>query len=40
MKKEEEMLIVFQCEIHNIKESLKILELEINRYKGSKGMIE
>ena len=32
MKKDKEMILYLECEIHNIKESLKIMELEIEKY--------
>lgn len=37
MEKDEEMMLYFECEIKNIYESLKIMALEIDKYKKSKG---
>ena len=34
MNNDDEMLLYFECEIRNIRESLKVMELEIKKYKG------
>ena len=36
MENDEEMLLYFECEIKNIYESLKIMALEIEKYRKSK----